>query len=103
MRDRLASQWRLFDMPGLAAAERAGVNVDKVTLDALEEARAFRLRRHELQVAQVERLAHELPLPQLCTPRLFEPAIGPDQLDRLASALRLGVPQPRHRAAQSYG
>ncbi len=44
---------------------------------ALEEARGFRLTRQELQADQLERLAHELPLPQLRVPSCSPTTIGP--------------------------
>jgi len=82
--------------PGLAAPAEAtlaaaGVTVDPATADALEEARRFRQRRHELQELQVRRLAEELPLPQLRVPYLFTDAIGPRELDTLSAALGAGI------------
>ena len=61
------------------AAAEAGVSLPAAEVAALEAARAFRLRRHELAAAQVERLGRELPLPQLRLPALAAPAIGPDR------------------------
>ncbi len=58
---------------------------------SVEEARTFRLTRQELQGEQLQRLAHELPLPQLRVPFLFAASIGPDQLDALSAALASGV------------
>ncbi len=58
---------------------------------ALEEARRFRQRRHELQEDQIRRLAEELPLPQLRVPYLFTDAIGPRELDVLSAALGAGI------------
>ncbi len=78
-------------VPADQAAAQAGLVLDPATIEALEAARAFRLRRHELQETQVERLAKELPLPQLCTPEVEGDTIGPDQLTRLARALAEGV------------
>jgi hypothetical protein len=60
-------------------------------VDILEEARTFRLTRQELQQEQVQRLARELPLPQLRVPFLFTASIGPDELDVLSAALGAGV------------
>ena len=51
---------------------------------ALDQARRFRLTRQELQEEQLERLAHELPLPQLRVPFLFTAAIGPEELEALS-------------------
>ncbi len=73
------------------AAAEAGVPLPADEVAALEAARAFRLRRHELAAAQVERLGRELPLPQLRVPALAAPAIGPDELALLVGALGEGV------------
>ena len=69
------------------AASDAELALDTDTLDALEAARTFRLRRLHLVEEQVDRLAAELPLPQLRVPRLLVPAIGPAELDHLATAM----------------
>ena len=70
-----------------AAARSAGVELDPGALRALEDARRFRLTRQELQAEQLERLGHELPLPQLRVPFLFTDSIGPGELDALSDAL----------------
>jgi anion-transporting ArsA/GET3 family ATPase len=77
--------------PARGAAKEAGVSLTDEQLDALEEARSFRLRRQELQNEQIERLGRELPLPQLRTPEIMSPTIGPVEIDQLARALELGV------------
>jgi anion-transporting ArsA/GET3 family ATPase len=69
----------------------AGLDVDPDLLTALEEARQFRLQRHALSVAQIERLARDLPLPQLLVPRMESEQIGPTETYRLASALALAI------------
>ncbi|HVC15297.1 MAG TPA: ArsA-related P-loop ATPase [Acidimicrobiales bacterium] len=74
-------------VPSAVAARDAGVTLDAPTLGALEAARTFRLRRLRLVDEQVDRLERELRLPQLRIPRIPAPAIGPDQLDRLAAAM----------------
>ncbi len=76
----------------------AGLDVDPDLLTALEEARQFRLQRHALSVAQIERLARDLPLPQLLVPRMESEEIGPTETDRLAAALAA-----RHRRARARG
>jgi anion-transporting ArsA/GET3 family ATPase len=83
-------------VPGLEAPapetfEAADVELDPASATALEEARRFRQRRHELQEEQVRRLAEELPLPQLRVPYLFTDAIGPRELDALSAALSAGI------------
>ena len=56
---------------------------------------------------QLERLAEELPLPQLRVPFVFTDAIGPDELDALSQALAAGHrgactnPRPGHRRCRS--
>ncbi len=69
------------------AARTAGVELGPGLESALEEARRFRNTRQALQVEQLDRLARELPLPQLRVPFLFTDAIGPAELDVLSDAL----------------
>jgi len=79
---------------GTAAAEaarEAGVTLDAAALAALDEARAFRRTRQEVVDEQVDRLARELPLPQLRLPRLIHEAITPKELAVLARAFEDGV------------
>ena len=83
-------------LPGLEhtvaeATARAGVTLDDQAGAALEEARTFRVTRQKLQLEQLERLAAELPLPQLRAPFLFSTTIGPDELDILARSLAAGI------------
>lgn len=73
------------------AAQEAGVELDPGARAALDAAREFRLRRLHLVEEQVERLARELPLPQLRIPRLLTPAIGPSERVLLADALSRAV------------
>jgi anion-transporting ArsA/GET3 family ATPase len=80
-----------LDTPADRAVAEAGVAVGAELVDILEEARTFRLTRQELQQEQVQRLARELPLPQLRVPFLFTASIGPDELDVLSAALGAGV------------
>ena len=63
--------------PARTAAEQAGVPLATGRASPLDQARRFRLTRQELQEEQMERLAHELPLPQLRVPFLFTASIGP--------------------------
>ena len=55
--------------------------------DTMRHAAEFRLERSALQAVQLERLANDLPLPQLTMPYLFDNEIGFAQLERLAAAL----------------
>jgi anion-transporting ArsA/GET3 family ATPase len=77
-------------------AVHAGItlaDVDRVSLDA---AANFGRERHTLALAQADRLAQLLPLPQIRLPFVFG-EIGPDEVDRLADALTAQVaalPEP---------
>jgi anion-transporting ArsA/GET3 family ATPase len=84
------------DLAGLAvdpadAAAAIGEVLDDDTAGALRRAAAFRRARVELQHEQVGRLAERLPLPQIELPFLFTSALGPAELDVLATALTGGV------------
>jgi anion-transporting ArsA/GET3 family ATPase len=90
-------------MPGLATPAEdtlrsAGITLDAELVTSLEAARQFRLTRQELQEEQLQRLAHELPLPQLRVPFLFAASIGPSELDVLSEALATGVKALHHPA-----
>jgi hypothetical protein len=50
-------------------------------------AAGFRTSRTALQDAQVERMARELPLPQLRLPFLFASDLGPEQLWSLTDVM----------------
>jgi arsenite-transporting ATPase len=69
----------------------AGLDVDPDLLSAMEAARQFRLQRHALSVSQVERLARDLPLPQLLVPKVESEEIGPSETDHLATALARAI------------
>jgi anion-transporting ArsA/GET3 family ATPase len=70
-----------------AAAVEAGVSLRSGEADVLIEAATFRQMRSTLQGEQMERLASELPLPQLRMPFLFTASVGPSEVDVLARAL----------------
>ena len=81
------------------AAARDGVQLLDGEAELLAEAARFRTARHDLQRAQLDRMAEELPLPQLLLPYLFVTDLGRDGLDALADALlgcieRLGTRSP---------
>jgi anion-transporting ArsA/GET3 family ATPase len=89
-----------LDHTAAEASARAGVTLDDAALAALEEARTFRSTRQSLQQEQLERLAAELPLPQLRAPFLFSATIGPEELDVLVASLAAGIgelPDPEER------
>jgi anion-transporting ArsA/GET3 family ATPase len=73
------------------AALAAGVTLPADHLEALEEARQFRLDRHAVSAEQVERLARELPLPHLLVPTVGAATIGLHETAELASALARAV------------
>jgi anion-transporting ArsA/GET3 family ATPase len=80
-----------LDIPADQAAAAAGATLGADLLATLEEARTFRRTRQDLQEEQLQRLARELPLPQLRVPYLFTASIGPRELDVLSAALGAGV------------
>ncbi len=80
-----------LDRPAAEVAAAAGVAVDPDHLEALEQARRFRLDRHAVSAEQVERLRRELPLPHLLVPALDTESIGPEQTRALAGALAESV------------
>lgn len=80
------------DRPGLAidpvtAAAEAGVGLQPGEAEALAAAADFRRHRVALQQEQVDRLATQLPLPQVRLPFLFGAELGPAELDLLAATL----------------
>ena len=85
------------------AATTAGLGDTEIRV--LEEAQRFRLRRHEVQQEQIDRLARELPLPQLRVPTIQAPSIGPAETKLLARSLSLSLTkvQPESVAGPSAG
>ena len=80
------------DRPGLAmtaatAAKRQGLAVSAATRRALDATTAFGRARLDVQRAQLDRLATELPLAQVHLPRLPVARLLPEHLDVLAGAL----------------
>ena len=76
-----------LDLDPAAAAAADGIDLRPGEVEALRQAAAFRLQRQRLQQEQVTRLANALPLPQLRLPYVFSEAIGPHDVDTLATAL----------------
>jgi anion-transporting ArsA/GET3 family ATPase len=74
-----------------AETETEAESIAQAHVAALEEARLFRLARHEVSAEQVERLLRELPLPHLIVPTLDAPSIGPAETAVLAEALAEAV------------
>jgi anion-transporting ArsA/GET3 family ATPase len=86
----------LADVPGLevdpeVAADDVGARLAPGVATALGGAARFHRGRLALQEQQLERLAEELPLPQLRAPLLFGDAVGVTELDRLAASLAEGI------------
>ena len=84
------------DLPGLftdpvEAAVAAGATLRIGEADGLGAAATFRADRMALQVAQVDRLADQLPLAQIRLPFLFTTEIGPAELEVLAERLLAAV------------
>ncbi len=73
------------------AAASIGVRLDPDVAGNLRRAAEFRRHRWTLQEEQLERLAEELPLPQLRTRLLPGEAVRPDELEVLAADLATGV------------
>jgi anion-transporting ArsA/GET3 family ATPase len=76
-----------LDAEPTEAADAAGTSLREGEAESLAEAADFRRHRMALQREQVDRLAAELPLPQLRLPYLFNADLGPDDLEVLAAAL----------------
>lgn len=78
----------LLDTDPVTAAAAAGVGpLSREEARKIRAAAHFRMARQELQASQVQRLAGELPLPQLRLPYLFTAEIGPHEIEVLASDL----------------
>ena len=71
----------------------AGLGLDPALVTALEEARLFRLERHAVSAAQIDRLASDLPLPQLLVPTVPVETIRAAETDLLATALATAIDQ----------
>jgi len=71
----------------------AGVGLDPALVAALDAARRFRLERHAISAAQIERLGRDLPLPQLLVPTVPAETIGLAETDLLAAALAAAIGQ----------
>lgn len=80
-----------LDVDPTAAARAAGASLRPGEAEHLADAAAFRQERTALQAEQVERLAAELPLPQLSLPFLFSADLGPADLAVLSDAVTAGI------------
>jgi anion-transporting ArsA/GET3 family ATPase len=79
------------EIDGLADEVAAAAAASKPGVEAALEAAAYRLARIEDQLAEVERLADELPLDQIHLPFLFRTELTPAEVERLAQALSDGL------------
>jgi hypothetical protein len=82
-----------LEAPASDLAEQAGVKLSAADLARLEEARVFATTRAGLAEAQRNRLADELPLPQLCLPALPANVGGLRATELLADAFALAISQ----------
>lgn len=80
-----------LDRDPAQAATDAGVGLDPATSRGLAAAASFQRHRFALQEEQLDRLAQELPLPQLRTRYLHDADVGPEQLELLAEDLAAAV------------
>jgi anion-transporting ArsA/GET3 family ATPase len=69
------------------AAASVGVDLDAGQIAAIQRALAFARGRASLQREQLQRLAHELPLPQIRLPAMPGVELGRGSVDHLAQAL----------------
>jgi anion-transporting ArsA/GET3 family ATPase len=75
----------------LRDAEVAGRFVSEREARDLARAMSFRAERRRVQQEQLARLDARLPLPQITLPFVFNPDIGPAELERLADAMTRGI------------
>jgi len=76
-----------FTVTAATAAKRQGVTVPAAARRALDDTTAYLRDRLGVQRVQLERLARELPVPQVHLPRLPVARLAPAHLDILAGAL----------------
>ena len=74
-----------------ADAQLIDVFVSDQEASDLAAAAAFRAERTEIQLAQADRLAAALPLPQIRLPFVFTSEIGPAEIEQLADAFVDGL------------
>jgi anion-transporting ArsA/GET3 family ATPase len=90
-----------LDRPAAEVAGTEREEIDPDHLQALEEARQFRVQRHAVSADQIDRLARELPLPQLLLPVVDAETIGLPETNALAIALAASIdgllPEPEEQ------
>jgi anion-transporting ArsA/GET3 family ATPase len=75
----------------LPIPKRASKSVTAAELADLTTAATLRHHRQEMQQEQIDRMAADLPLPQLRLPQMFGTHLRPPELDVLADALLAGI------------
>lgn len=80
-----------LDTDPVDAARACGASLRPGEADRLRAAASFRQMRTTLQIDQIQRLADQLPLPQITLPFLFSADLGPPDLDVLAAAVTRGI------------
>jgi anion-transporting ArsA/GET3 family ATPase len=75
----------------VADAEKLERFVSEREARDLAYAAEFRARRHDIQTAQLARLADRLPLPQITLPYIFSPDMTRPEIDVLADAITAGI------------
>ena len=73
------------------AAAAAGVSLRDGEAEQLRAAATFRAERRALQQEQLDRMARDLPLPQVTLPFLFGGELGPAELTSLSESLLAGL------------
>ncbi|MEZ5349656.1 MAG: ArsA-related P-loop ATPase [Microthrixaceae bacterium] len=86
----------LPELPGLAvdpeeAARAADTHLLEGEADLLRRSSEFRSARRSIQDTQLERMAEELPLPQIHLPHLFTSTLGRNELESLAGSVLDGI------------
>ncbi len=85
--NRVATPPPPTSQPVAELAQEAGIALTDDEIATIERASAFRQARAEVQAEQLERLARELPLPQIHLPAVSEADVGRRQVDLLARAM----------------
>ncbi len=73
------------------AAQEAGTHLLEGEAGVLRASSEFRAARRGIQDRQLERMAEQLPLPQIHLPQLFTTSVGRNEVNYLAGALLDGI------------
>jgi anion-transporting ArsA/GET3 family ATPase len=99
----VAPDHAIAELDAASAAAQVGATLTDDELRALDDTARFRHARAELQREQLDRLARELPLPQLRLPTVAGIELGRGAIDRLALALLSGIEALDERIVASGG